>query len=248
MTFDLILMKLIQHISFFVCLFILTASTKAQTEFGITVSPETSLLIPERSDVQFTSYGWLAGVNFKRNMSEEFFIQTGITYRNIFNDFKSNVTYVSNWVGGPEYTDVNLNTKISQTFIQIPFSVGFNIHEKWALMAGAFVPVLIASKANQTVIGRYSIPKYNGDDLLNQKIKWRFERELEIIERSTSFFTKTNISPLLGTEYKPNPKISLGAYLSYNIFNQTAGNYLILEDYRLITFNLYFIYKIKSIL
>lgn len=205
-----------------------------------------NLLFPISSNIQLNGIGTGVTLELTKDVDDEISLSAGLGFYFIcLNQYKSSISYVSNWIGGPEYSEVNLKTSLSQFNLLFPIRVNWKITEKVTLVTGVNCLILLQSKISQNVQGYYVIDKYNVSnsdwERFNQSIAMFYNRDNQI---NTYSFNKTNPFPVVGFIYQLSNRISTEINFAIPIKSITNNDDLYLEDFSLSLINFGIDFKI----
>lgn len=217
------------------------SKTKAQTNPQVGVFAGGLLVYNSTQKPTLVGYYSGLGVYHTSDINSKFYLDAGVqlAFSKISN-YRNSIRYVSNWVSGVEFTQVELRTSISQNHIEIPISLSHRFTPKFSLGIGCMFSVLLSSKLNQNVEGHYVIDKYpNEDSLFNKSIHFQLSKENDY---NTSMFVQTNLFPFLSSSYSVK-KFKISAIFNVGIFSSTDKSWSFnvikeIKPYLLITYNL----------
>jgi len=199
------------------------------------------LVQQNRNDWRSNSFGYNLGFYSSRSLTDKYSFLIGMSYYYVYsNNYVNSVRYTSNWVGGPEESDVNLATTFKQNYFQIPLIIKRYISNKISIGVGLNFSILLSSRFSQEAVGNYSISKYPlADSSFNAMIKFVFGVKDYV---SNAPFTKTNIAPVVHVEYSLTKRLNLEYILSYDIVSNPRLQYKF-NEYNTLNNNLVFTFK-----
>lgn len=178
---------------------------------------------------------------YAEKIKQAYSITSGIgVSKQILNKYNNDVTYMSKWVNGWEYTIVKLQTNINQIFLVIPFYLGYQFNKKIKLDAGIDIYYLLSATISQEAIGDYTVDSYPNDgEYFTQLVKSIHKIDNE---KNTASFTRYNITPVGCISYSINEHFKIKASMGYELFSNSVFDTRF-NAYRLIRSSIFFIYQ-----
>jgi len=196
------------------------------------------------NDANSTMMGCNIGYISTQNINNKYSLSIGInyTFENAAN-YLNSVNYISNWVGGPEITKVNLKSCIKLEYIDVPIIIKKRFKNNLNFGLGVNLSYLINANFNQEALGQYSVAKYPlADNDFTASVKYVYSVKNY---SSTSAFRKTNFAPFFNIGYAITRRIDLEYFLSYDILSNPVLEYKF-NEFNLLKNSLLLTFKLKK--
>jgi hypothetical protein len=209
--------------------FIAFYSSAQKIEYRFTTGA--SLLMVSSGDAHFKHAGFelYNGVLTVNPITPNVSFTTGALHQyTSIQSYKNTVPFITNWVNGPETTEVNLSTDIKQQLIAFPFLAHYNFHNI-AVGGGASLHYLLSANTTQHIEGEYEVDGYAGGN--KDDFTARVKRIHELKNHTEiSPFNTFNINGILSLEYQISPRFSIHyqyayAFIRNNRFNHKFHSY-----------------------
>lgn len=218
---------------------------KNNNDISILVGYEISLMHQlNKNDINNIMNSYNFGFVSKQEIKSGNTFNIGLIFSNRkTNNYLNSVSYISNWLNGPETTKINLKTSFDLSYLEIPLNLIKQFKNKFSIGGGICLSYLLYANLNQEALGEYAISKYPlADKDFTASIKYVFGIKNY---KTTAPFLKSNIAPVVSLGYKISNKLNAQYTLSYDLFANPVMEFKF-NNYNLIKNNFSLIFKINK--